>query len=383
MGVSIQTREPVNPPPQSTEVKAVVADQTSSLCTLKQKLYRLFLESHPAIKESVEGLVDFSSFSEFDPEIMDTDNLPQVRALRNRHLRLFINLHRINDQRWLNKYFLAVHQHLRRGGIFIGMAETIDLRKEKLFNHYPRLLAPVVYVLDFFYARIMPKLPWLQKLYFALSQGQDRALSKAEILGRLCHCGFKLVAVTQTADNFYFIAKKNRAPSTAKNPSYGFIIKLRRIGHKGKTIYIRKLRTMHPYSEFLQEYVFEQNALQLNGKFKDDFRITSWGRFMRKYWLDELPQLINYVRGDIRLVGVRALSEHYFSLYPEHLQKLRMEFKPGLIPPYYADLPTCFDEIIASEERYFEQKRKHKFLTDDIYFFRAMVNIIFRRARSI
>lgn len=140
---------------------------------------------------------------------------------------------------------------------------------------------------------------------------------------------------------------------------------------------------MHPYSEFLQEYVFQQNHLQQNGKFKDDFRITGWGRILRKYWIDELPQIINYLRGDINLVGVRALSEHYFSLYPKDLQELRKKFKPGLIPPYYVDLPNSFDEIIKSERTYFAKKLNRKFLIDDIYFFKAVSNILFKKARSV
>ncbi|MFQ5652837.1 MAG: sugar transferase [bacterium] len=383
MGLSLQTTEQVNARRRKAAGRATSKDEGSSLCTLKQQLYRLFLQAHPAVQDIVEERVDFSTFAEFDAEIVDTDNLPQVRALRNHYLRLFVNMHRINDMRWLNKYFLTVHEHLRRGGIFIGMGDTLEIRKDKFFKRYPPFVAPVLFVFNFFYARIMPKLPGLKKVYFTLSQGQNRALSKAEILGRLSYCGFKILAITETGDNFYFIAKKDRAPSTDKNPSYGFIIKLRRIGRGGKPIYIRKFRTMHPYSEYLQEYVFEQNHLQLNGKFKDDFRITSWGRVMRKYWLDELPQLFNYIKGDIKLVGPRALSEHYLTLYPKQLQALREEFKPGLIPPYYVDLPQSFDEIIESEKRYFERKLKHRFLTDDIYFCRAMFNILIRRARSV
>lgn len=48
----------------------------------------------------------------------------------------------------------------------------------------------------------------------------------------------------------------------------------------------------------------------------------------------------------IDLVGVRALSEHYFNLYPPDLQELRCKFKPGLVPPFYADMPVTFEEIV-------------------------------------
>ena len=81
-------------------------------------------------------------------------------------------------------------------------------------------------------------------------------------------------------------------------------------------------------------------------------------------------------------MGVRALSKHYFSLYPEDLQRLRVQFKPGLIPPYYADMPKNFNEIILSEKRYLKKKKQNGFLTDLIYFINALNNIIFKGARS-
>src|SRR5690625_5422146 len=75
---------------------------------------------------------------------------------------------------------------------------------------------------------------------------------------------------------------------------------------------------------------------------------------MRKYWVDELPMFINYFRRDLKLVGVRPLSTHYFELYPRELQDLRIQVKPGLVPPYYADLPSGLEEIQESEKRYLE-----------------------------
>ena len=77
-----------------------------------------------------------------------------------------------------------------------------------------------------------------------------------------------------------------------------------------------------------------------------------------------MPQLINLLKGDLRLVGVRALSEHYLSLYPKDLQELRGHFKPGLVPPYYVDLPQTFDEIVESERRYLRKKQAHPIKTD-------------------
>ena len=92
--------------------------------------------------------------------------------------------------------------------------------------------------------------------------------------------------------------------------------------------------------------------------------------------------IFNLLKGDLRLVGVRPLSVSYFDKYPKDLQKLRINFKPGLIPPYYADMPKNFDEILLSERKYLNKKQKSPFLTDLIYFQRAFVNIVFKGARS-
>lgn len=49
-------------------------------------------------------------------------------------------------------------------------------------------------------------------------------------------------------------------------------------------IKVYKLRTMHPYLEYLQQYVFDRNGLEKGGKLKDDFRMTHWGRIFRICW---------------------------------------------------------------------------------------------------
>ena len=143
------------------------------------------------------------------------------------------------------------------------------------------------------------------------------------------------------------------------------------------------MRTMHPYSEYLQAYIYERNSLQEGGKFNKDIRVTTLGRFMRKYWLDELPMIFNLLMGDMKIVGVRPLSAHYFSLYSEELQNLRVKFKPGLLPPFYADMPKTMEEIQASEMKYLRQCEKYGCFTTDIkYFVLILTNIFIKKARS-
>jgi lipopolysaccharide/colanic/teichoic acid biosynthesis glycosyltransferase len=176
--------------------------------------------------------------------------------------------------------------------------------------------------------------------------------------------------------------RKIREPFYPERPTYGPFIRLNRYGKKGKMIGVYKMRTMHAYSEYLQEYVYKKNELQEGGKFADDFRVTASGKFMRKFWLDELPMILNLLNGDMKLVGVRPLSKHYFNLYTEELREKRIKYRPGLVPPFYVDMPKTLEEIMDSESRYLDAYRKNPIGTDIKYFFLAFWNIIFKRARS-
>ena len=147
-------------------------------------------------------------------------------------------------------------------------------------------------------------------------------------------------------------------------------------------IKVFKLRTMYPYAEYLQDYVHKKNNLENGGKFKNDFRIARSRAFLRRMWLDELPMLVNLFRGDLKLVGVRPISQHYFDLYSKELQEKRIKYRPGLVPPYYADMPETLEEIQESELRYLESYEKHPLRTQWRYFWKAFVNIVFKKARS-
>ena len=219
-------------------------------------------------------------------------------------------------------------------------------------------------------------------LYFSVTKGKNRIISKAEVLGRLNFCGFKVIGVKEIDEDMYFVVQKVKTPSLDQSPSYGPFVTLKRKGFNNKIICIYKFRTMYPYSEYLQEYIYELNKLQEGGKFKDDFRMTTWGRFMRKTWIDELPMLYNWLKGEVRFFGVRPLSLQYFSMYSKDLQEMRKKVKPGLVPPFYADMPKTFDDICESERRYIQAYLEKPKTTQLIYIFKAFSNIVLKGARS-
>ena len=157
---------------------------------------------------------------------------------------------------------------------------------------------------------------------------------------------------------------------------------MKRSGFGGEVVKTYKFRTMHPYSEYLQQYMVDQNGLQKGGKIENDFRLTTWGKVMRKLWLDELPMFYNWFRGDFGLVGVRPLSFQYLSMYDKELQELRKKVRPGLVPPFYADLPETVEEICDSERRYIKAFLANPIRTQFRYFIKSFINIVFKGARS-
>jgi lipopolysaccharide/colanic/teichoic acid biosynthesis glycosyltransferase len=346
------------------------------------KLRNIFLRNFTEVYSFIASSLELKSIDANHAIALRTNDTYNVEILPDDYLSFFCNLLDINNFRYLNRYLIEVNKKLRTGGIFIGSLEPTHLRFKHFMRKYPFYLARILYSIDFVWKRIFPKLSITKALYFALTKGDKRAISLAESLGRLYYCGFEVISIREIDQRVFFIAHKVGNPKQDKNPSYGPLFKMRRIGKDGKPIFVYKMRTMHPYSEYLQKFVYDNNKLEDGGKFNQDFRITSWGKFFRKVWIDELPMIINWFKGDLKLVGVRPLSQHYLSLYKDEVKERRMHYKPGLVPPFYADLPTTLDEIIQSELNYMNAYDKSPFQTDVKYFLKAFSNIVIKRARS-
>lgn len=334
----------------------------------------------------IEHWVDLNNFQKL--VVLETSsplnliNFAQNENYEPGKIGCIINLKRLNDIRFINKFLESANEKLRKGGYFIGCVETCKQREERLLAKYPRPFNRAYAVLDYMAKRVWPKLPYLKKLYFKLTAGRNRVISEMETYGRLYSCGFRLLATLNSEGKLYFIAEKIGKPDYNTEATYGPLIKLKRVGKDGKIIKVRKIRTMAPYSEYIQQFVYERYGLQEGGKMSNDPRISKLGHFMRKYWIDELPMLVNLLRGEMKLVGIRPLSPHYLSLYPPEFAAYRKRFKPGLIPPFYADMPKTFEEIVASEERYLKQYEQKGILTDWQYLYKALYNILIKKARS-
>lgn len=339
---------------------------------------------HLDLASSMEWIEQHSSEFSDKTLIIDTDDGNSLIDYRNLSPEVFIQKMPLNRIRHLNTLLNRANETLEQGGYIWCHCRTAVLKKKIILKRFPIGINWVVYLTHYGWHRVCAKLPGVKKMYFAITKGKNRTYNRVEVLGRIYRAGFEVVDEGFRHGEFFVLARKIKAPIWDDEPTGSPLIKLRRVGKDGKLIGVYKFRTMYSYSEYLQPYIFEHNHLQEGGKFADDYRVNIWGKIFRKLWIDELPMIFNVLKGDLKLVGVRPLSRHYFSLYNEETQKLRIKVKPGLLPPFYADekTPKTIEEVQASERRYTEAYLAHPIKTDWIYFWRTFTNIVFKGKRS-
>lgn len=131
----------------------------------------------------------------------------------------------------------------------------------------------------------------------------------------------------------------------------------KRIGLNGKFIYILKFRTMvQNAEEVLQELLKDKKYREewyLKHKFENDPRITKIGKFLRKTSLDEVPQFINVIKGDMSLIGPRPLVEGELDAHNGN-HKIYESVRPGISGWWAANgrSDTTYEERLSLEYYY-------------------------------
>ena len=166
---------------------------------------------------------------------------------------------RLNDKRRINKYLESVNRGLPIGGLFTGRVESARARKRTMLAKYPRPLNKLIYATDYLLHRVWPKLPYVRAIYFVLTAGRGRVMSEMEAIGRLYACGFRMVRTVVTGNDIHFTVEKVAEPTYDMEATYGPLIRLKRVGRDGRILKVYKFRTMAPYSEYIQAYIFERN----------------------------------------------------------------------------------------------------------------------------
>jgi exopolysaccharide biosynthesis polyprenyl glycosylphosphotransferase len=134
------------------------------------------------------------------------------------------------------------------------------------------------------------------------------------------------------------------------------LFRQRRAGKNGEPFTMIKFRTMvQGADKRLAELVDLETLEEPAYKIADDPRVTRAGRVLRRYSFDELPQLLNVLRGDMSLVGPRPEEEAVVALYDER-QRIRLAVKPGLTGPMqvYGRGDLTFEERLAMERDYLD-----------------------------
>lgn len=182
---------------------------------------------------------------------------------------------------------------------------------------------------------------------------RDRVAKRAmDIAGAIVGCAISIPIIAVVA-----------IPLKIESPGPLFF-KQKRVGLNGRYFYIHKLRSMYIDAEERKKELMAKN--EMNGlmfKMQDDPRITKVGKFIRKTSIDELPQLVNILKGDMSIVGPRpALPREVAQYTPYEWQRLYVT--PGLscywqIAPHRNQL--SFDEWMALDVKYVKER---SFLVD-------------------
>lgn len=156
------------------------------------------------------------------------------------------------------------------------------------------------------------------------------------------------------------------------------IYKHKRVGKNEKTVYVYKFRTMVENAEELKEKFSEEQKREFEQKFKlnNDPRITKLGKKLRKLSLDEIPQLINVLKGELSIVGPRPITLEEVEKFGEQKQLL-LSIKPGIVGAWTANGRSNveYEERIRLELDYIKNL---SLKTDIIIIFKTIIAVIKR-----
>ncbi len=145
-----------------------------------------------------------------------------------------------------------------------------------------------------------------------------------------------------------------------KSPGAPVFFSQMRAGRYGKPFRMLKFRTMVANAEELLDQIKEDHGNHMEGpvfKLKNDPRIFSFGAFLRKFSIDELPQLLNVVSGEMSLVGPRPLPVYEVEAFCELSHRRRLSVKPGITCEWQAggrNTITSFEEWVAMDLKYID-----------------------------
>jgi lipopolysaccharide/colanic/teichoic acid biosynthesis glycosyltransferase len=176
---------------------------------------------------------------------------------------------------------------------------------------------------------------------------------------RMVDIGVSLAALTALSP--VIIAIVTAIKMTSPGPVF---FRQKRLGLLGKEFEFLKFRSMHVDNnpEIHKKYVESLIQGKQNGagvyKIQNDPRVTKLGRFLRRYSLDELPQFINVLKGEMSLVGPRPPIPYEIEQYSSWHRRRVFEVRPGITGLWqvYGRSRTTFDEMVRLDIRYINEQ---------------------------
>lgn len=192
-----------------------------------------------------------------------------------------------------------------------------------------------------------------------------------EFIKRTCDIGLSSIGFIILVPVFLLIGIAIKIDS--KGPAF-FVHK--RIGKNGKIINIYKFRTMYEGSEdmFVKFSKKQTEEYERNYKLKDDPRVTKIGKILRKTSLDELPQILNILKGELSIVGPRPVVSNELEKYGKDKDKF-LSIKPGLTGYWQVNgrSLTSYEDRMKMELYYVENRG---IWLDTKIFFKTILSVI-------
>jgi len=131
------------------EVDMIHTLKQEGIIPVLNKLKDKFLNKFPPVFNFIHQNIDLKMIDEKETAVLSTHTMYNVESLDDHTSSLFINLHHVNDIRYLNRYFLEVHKKIYNGGYFVGCGETLATRKKRFYQKYSRTIGQILYPFHF------------------------------------------------------------------------------------------------------------------------------------------------------------------------------------------------------------------------------------------
>jgi exopolysaccharide biosynthesis polyprenyl glycosylphosphotransferase len=258
--------------------------------------------------------------------------------------------------------------------VFISITPNLEYPIEELIEELETMGIKVQLNIDVFGLRLRERMVESFGNYHVLTFSKREFRPSQLFLKRLMDFLGAFVGLLLTGILFLFLAPAIKIES--RGP---VLFSQTRIGKNGRRFRIYKFRSMYPDAEERKAELLAQNEMQGQMfKLTNDPRITKIGRFIRKTSLDEFPQFLNVLKGEMSLVGTRPPTEDEFLNY-ESRHKRRLTMKPGLTGLWQTSGRSeieNFEDVVRLDLEYIDE---WSFVLDIKLLFKTVYVVLFGR----